>query len=598
MCASAHSGKNGLHGEVVVGWRMGGPATAERVRPDAPQVSAAQITEALGGHRSGDDGWIAHCPAHDDATPSLSVSEGDGRVLVRCHAGCAQEAVIAALRERALWPGAARDEVPRRAPDHVWPYTDAVGTVVRRTARWNLPGRAKTIRPQMPDGRGGWRTGEMCGPRPLYRLPDLLGRPDAVVLIAEGEPAADAAAAMLPDHVTTTSAGGAQAAARTDWSPLHGRRVVIWPDADEAGAKYAADVARLAHDAGAASVRVVSLPPGLPATWDLADALPIGWSVDTLRKTLDLAEPADDKPEGIRVVTVAELLALDLPPREMVLAPILPVQGLAMLYAPRGTGKTYLALAIAYAIAAGAQLLRWRSPRPQRVLYLDGEMPATVMRERLARLIRGAGVEAAPDRLLIVTPDLQAGPLPDLATAAGQRAVEPLLDAADVIIVDSISTLTSAAENEADAWLPLQRWTLAQRRAGRSVVLVHHAGKGGQSRGTSRREDVLDTVLALRRPRDYRAEQGARAELAIEKGRGIHGDDARTIEVALADDGHGGLRWTYRSLDAQVTERVADLIRDGLTHRQIATELRVGIATISRHRQQAIEGGLLQGEKP
>ena len=53
-------------------------------------------------------------------------------------------------------------------------------------------------------------------------------------------------------------------------------------------------------------------------------------------------------------------------------------------------------------------------------------------------------------------------------------------------------------ENDADSWVPVQAWALAQRRAGRSVLFVHHAGKSGLQRGTSRKEDVLDTVIALR----------------------------------------------------------------------------------------------------
>jgi len=64
---------------------------------------AAVIADALGGRRSG-DGWLARCPAHDDAHPSLGIVERDGRVLVCCRAGCTQADVLAALRERGLWP--------------------------------------------------------------------------------------------------------------------------------------------------------------------------------------------------------------------------------------------------------------------------------------------------------------------------------------------------------------------------------------------------------------------------------------------------------------------------------------------------------------
>ncbi len=63
----------------------------------AASVAAASVTKALGG-RNG----MARCPAHDDRTPSLSVSERDGKLLTHCHAGCSQEAVWAALKDRGL----------------------------------------------------------------------------------------------------------------------------------------------------------------------------------------------------------------------------------------------------------------------------------------------------------------------------------------------------------------------------------------------------------------------------------------------------------------------------------------------------------------
>jgi putative DNA primase/helicase len=65
-------------------------------------MHAEFIAKALGGFRAGAS-WMARCPAHDDRTPSLSIREADGKVLVRCHARCEQEQVIAALRSRGLW---------------------------------------------------------------------------------------------------------------------------------------------------------------------------------------------------------------------------------------------------------------------------------------------------------------------------------------------------------------------------------------------------------------------------------------------------------------------------------------------------------------
>lgn len=65
-------------------------------------MNAATLATALGGRKTG-AGWAARCPAHDDREPSLSISDANGKVLVRCHAGCDQRQVIATLRARGLW---------------------------------------------------------------------------------------------------------------------------------------------------------------------------------------------------------------------------------------------------------------------------------------------------------------------------------------------------------------------------------------------------------------------------------------------------------------------------------------------------------------
>src|SRR5262249_54178044 len=80
-----------------------------------------------------------------------------------------------------------------------------------------------------------WRWMGFAEPRPLYNLDKLATRPSAPVLICEGEKAADAAEKLLPGYVATTSLGRSKAAGKADWRPLHGRTVVIWPDADDPG---------------------------------------------------------------------------------------------------------------------------------------------------------------------------------------------------------------------------------------------------------------------------------------------------------------------------------------------------------------------------
>lgn len=138
------------------------------------------------------------------------------------------------------------------------------------------------------------------------------------------------------------------------------------------------------------------------------------------------------------------------------------------------------------------------------------------MQERLAAIVKASDVadDFDPSNLRLVCADLQDAPLPNLSSFGGQILIEPLIENADLIVVDSISTLAGyGRENEAESWLPMQSWALALRRRGKSVLLLHHDGKGGQQRGTSRKEDILDVVIGLRRrsrPRS-RSSTGARS---------------------------------------------------------------------------------------
>ncbi|MCZ6608356.1 MAG: DUF6371 domain-containing protein, partial [Alphaproteobacteria bacterium] len=165
-------------------------------------------------------------------------------------------------------------------PTQWWQYCDAERRTLGFACRFERPDGCKEILPLIfcegPGGRREWRWKGFPVPRPLYGLDRLAARPDAPVLVCEGEKTADAAAALFPDHVVVTSPSGSKAAHMADWAPLQGRHVAVWPDHDAQGVGYAQDVARLALKAGAASVAVVEVPAAFPAKWDLADVPPAG----------------------------------------------------------------------------------------------------------------------------------------------------------------------------------------------------------------------------------------------------------------------------------------------------------------------------------
>jgi putative DNA primase/helicase len=274
---------------------------------------------------------------------------------------------------------------------------------------------------------------------------------------------------------------------------------------------------------------------------------------------------------------------MQIPARDYALAPVLPMPGLAMLYGPRGMGKTYVALSIGLASASGGTALRWQAPRPRRVLYIDGEMPAGQLQERLARLIRAAAAVPEADALKFLAADLMETGLPSIARPEMQQALDTAAADADVLILDNLSTLAGGIrENEADDWEGVQRWLLAQRRAGRLVLIIHHAGKGGQQRGTSRREDVMDTVIAMRRPADYEPALGARVELHLEKARGVVGADAEPFLANLTETANRGLTWAISDLAGAQRDRAAEMLRHGLSIRDVAEATGMSKSAVQR----------------
>jgi putative DNA primase/helicase len=289
---------------------------------------------------------------------------------------------------------------------------------------------------------------------------------------------------------------------------------------------------------------------------------------------------------ALPVLTCAELLQLVLPPRRYLLEPWFPERGLAMVYAPRGVGKTLFALGMAYAVASGGTFLHFRAHEPRRVLYVDGEMPIEVMQERLTAIEQGSDYKVTDDHLRFLCADRLDVPMPDLGTPEGRRTLAPLVENAELIIIDNISTLVrTGRENESEAWQPIQQWALDQRRAGRSVLFVHHTNKTGAQRGTSKREDVLDTILSLSRPDDYDAAEGARFVLTIEKARGFFGPEAEPLNVRYRVTERGAVWDVSDVVDAQFEEAAA-LFAAGDSVRKVGDQLGISKSAAHRYRQR------------
>ncbi len=299
-------------------------------------------------------------------------------------------------------------------------------------------------------------------------------------------------------------------------------------------------------------------------------------------KDSGLTSPVPKRPSSLKVLDLHSFLDKEIPPRRHLLYPILPEQGLVMLFAERGVGKTFTALHMAYAVACGGTVFNWYAEQPRPVLYIDGEMPAVTMQQRLASIVASSEENAPDGYFKVLTPDLQGDLLmPNLATEEGQEAIEPHLEGVKLVVVDNLATLCRhGRSNDEESWKPVQDWVLGLRRRGISVLLVHHASKSGAQRGTSAKEDILDTVIQLRRPNDYETGEGARFEVHLTKARGIVGEDAEPFEARLSI--HEGLSiWEIKSLELGQVERIRELAPN-MSQRDLCEELGLSKGKISR----------------
>jgi 5S rRNA maturation endonuclease (ribonuclease M5) len=198
-------------------------------------VTFGTLIRGLEAKRSGQS-WKARCPAHNDRNPSLSLREDCGTILVRCHAGCTQAAVIAALRERGLWkPDSGRQEKQRRIVAE-YDYTNERGELLYQVVRFE----PKSFAQRYPDGRGNW-IWRKHSRQVLYRLPEVLESP--IVFVVEGE--RDVETLRSHGFVATTNAGGANAPWLASFNKaLQHREVILLSDADLPGRKRVLAIAR------------------------------------------------------------------------------------------------------------------------------------------------------------------------------------------------------------------------------------------------------------------------------------------------------------------------------------------------------------------
>jgi hypothetical protein len=359
-----------------------------------------------------------------------------------------------------------------------WDYCTAQGELIACVYRYDPP-TGKEFRPWDVRARM-WRAPD---PRPIYNLPTV-STSRAIVLV-EGEKCADALIGL--GIVATTAMNGAKAPIdKTDWSPLRGKDVLIWPDRDSPGWEYAENAAKACALAGCNSVAILVPPTDKPVKWDAADGVAEGFDCkafirDGERRVVKAATPL------LPSFTLGQLLDDDTPLPDDLIAPRVVTPGGMLVFggAPK-VGKSDFLLAWLTHMSAGQPFLGMTPARPLRVFYLQAEVQYHYLRERAKKIQLSEPALLLARVNFVATPQLQT-----LLNDAGLAQIIPTIQLAfggpppDIIVIDPIRNVfdggDAGGENDNGAMLFFlsQRVDRIRREVNvdAGVILAHHTKK-------------------------------------------------------------------------------------------------------------------------
>lgn len=437
-------------------------------------------------------GWDAHCPAHEDEHASLSVTTGDdGRVLLRCHAGCEARVIVEAigLTLSDLFPPREHND-----PERIFDYQDENRTLLYQVCRF--PG--KRFLQRRPDGNGSWIWDTKGVRRVLYRLPELKGHP--AVVIAEGERDVETLRAIgLSATCNPGGAGKWRGEYVEQLKAARVERVCVLPDNDPAGEAHARQVARSCHDGGLA-VRVLPLP-GLDLKGDVSDWLKTHTKADLLEalKACPFFDPSRSTAAGFKLelTSLANLLAEPEEAVDWIVEDRIPAGAIVLLAGKPKAGKSTLARHLAYAIARGERWLGWRVHFGS-VWYLVFEDKRSEVRRHF-RQLGATGSESL--HLFFDQAGLEL--LPHLHALA-------VTEKPAAIVVDTLQRLIHVRDMNDYAQVTERCAPLLKlaRDTGATLILVHHANKFGQGLdsilGSTALAGSVDNVFILGRSERHR----------------------------------------------------------------------------------------------
>lgn len=296
---------------------------------------------------------------------------------------------------------------------------------------------------------------------------------------------------------------------------------------------------------------------------------------------------------GRCAMSCEELRELGIPPRELVLGEFFREGDLGFVYAPRGLGKTWLSLGMAAAIANGGSCGVWQAHCPRRVLYVDGEMPAESVVQRVLGMGAGENLTVLNHEALFHL----CGHSLNLAEPKSQNAMTEYLrrEGVSVVVLDNLSCLFSGvSENDADSWEQVLGWLLNLRRHRIAVVMVHHSGRNaGLMRGTSRREDSAFWVIRLE-PSSNGDGEGAQFHSRFTKNRN-QPSVLTEVDWQFVTQPNGSV-----SVHAEISSDLfifRQWVENGLTGAEdIAREMGLSKGTVSKMARRAMDEGWLRKE--
>lgn len=286
-----------------------------------------------------------------------------------------------------------------------------------------------------------------------------------------------------------------------------------------------------------------------------------------------------DQELGIDAFTLA---AKVFPEKEYLLKPWIARESMTMLWAPTGVGKSWVALGVAQACAAGGTFLKWQAPKACKVVYIDGEMGERTLHERIRKIDYSAERGMEKSNIMFYTPrdKINNGVMWNLADPAEQGRYSKIVEPYDLIIIDNLATLARTYPrkgtcNEVDIWASVQLWAITQRAKGKSILFIHHSNKSqGDFRGSSTQIDTMNVVIGLSGGNEaLESKEGAEFNLHFKKARELFGEDTQSLRVSLTQDADDKekLTWKYGPFKTHQEQLVHKALANGFSKMAIIT---------------------------